>query len=167
MRHTSLPKSVVLIGVVSLAAAGVMLADPPAVAAEEVPGVDWTRQFGTGRHDRGWGVAVDATGVYVTGATVGVLPGQTAVGSYDVFVRKYGTDGTEVWTRQFGTSTDDWGLGVAVDTGGVYVTGDTWGALPGHTSAGEWDVFVRKYDLDGTSVRSSRMCRALSGHSPK
>src|SRR3989338_735964 len=61
------------------------------------------------------------------------------------------------WIRQFGSLTllqlgdfsFDEAVGVSVHSSGVYVTGRTQGALPGQTSAGSQDAFVRKYDLDG------------------
>ncbi|OFV99153.1 MAG: hypothetical protein A3H28_01485 [Acidobacteria bacterium RIFCSPLOWO2_02_FULL_61_28] len=114
----------------------------------------WTRQFGqlpTG-DDAVHGVAADSTGVYVGGRLLGTLPGQTAAGGYDAFVRKYNGGGTEQWTRQFGTTGNDAVNGLAADSTGVYVTGGTEGALPGQTSAGLGvrDAFVRKYDANGT-----------------
>src|SRR2546426_243908 len=39
--------------------------------------------------------------------------------------------------------------GIAVDASGVYVAGLTWDALPGQTSAGSGDAFLRKYDASG------------------
>ena len=48
----------------------------------------WTRQFGTGGGDEGFGIAVDASGVYIAGHVEGALPGQTHAGGRDVFVRK-------------------------------------------------------------------------------
>ena len=109
----------------------------------------WTRQFGTTSEDRGLGPVVDTSGVYLTGYTYGALPGYANAGPRDAFVRKYDLDGNELWTRQFGTTGEDMGIEVAVDTGGLYLTGGTMGALPGQSSAGEWDVLVRKYDLNG------------------
>ena len=113
----------------------------------------WTRQFGTLGQDYSFSQAVDADGnVYVTGYTDGALSGQTSAGSFDVFVRKYDADGNEVWTRQFGGASYDLGYAVSVDSSGVYVAGSTGGALPGQTSAGSLDMFVRKYDIDGNEV---------------
>jgi len=114
----------------------------------------WTRQFGTSASDYAYGVAVDGSGnVCVAGYTDGALPGQTSSGSRDAFVRKYDGSGNVLWTRQFGTSASDYAYGVAVDaSGNVYVTGETWGALPGQTFSGYYDAFVRKYDDSGNEL---------------
>ena len=109
----------------------------------------WTRQFGSGNIDQAYGIAADASGVYVTGKTEGALA--TSVGGFDGFLRKFDTAGNTVWTRQFGTSTTDWGNAVAVNSSGVYIAGQTAGAFPGQTHIGGlWDAFGMKYDLNGT-----------------
>jgi len=104
----------------------------------------WTRQFGSGH---AIGVAVDASGnVYVAGYGE-VLPGQTSLDGWSAFVRKYDGSGNEIWTREAGAG------GVAVDvSGNVYVAGGTQGALPGQSSSGGLDVFVRKYDSSGNEL---------------
>lgn len=112
----------------------------------------WTRQFGTSEHDAASGVAVNATGVYVTGATPGSFPGYANAGHEDGFLRKYNAAGNEVWTKQFGTSGVDYPHGVAVDASRVYVSGWTDGVMPGQTSAGDGDAFVRRYDPAGNEV---------------
>jgi hypothetical protein len=114
----------------------------------------WTRQFGTADDDLGLSVAVDRGGdVYLAGYTGGVLPGQSSAAGVDTFVRKYDGSGTELWTRQFGSADDDYGQAVSVDgSGNVYVAGYTSGALPGRTSAGAQDAFVRKYDVSGAEL---------------
>jgi hypothetical protein len=112
----------------------------------------WTSQFGSSACDRASTISVDASGVYVAGFTMGSLPGQSFVGFFDAFVRKYSFDGSEVWTRQFGTPDDDEILGVSVDASGVYVAGFTNGILPSQSRAGILDAFVRKYDLDGNEL---------------
>jgi hypothetical protein len=114
----------------------------------------WTRQFGSSNDDVARAVVVDAMGqVFVAGSTEGALPGQSAAGLRDGFVRKYDASGTEVWTRQFGTNADDMARAIAVDTAGnVLVAGSTDAQLPGQTSGGGRDVFVRKYDAAGTEV---------------
>src|SRR5439155_18476571 len=74
----------------------------------------WTQQFGTAGNDVANALAGDPSGVYVVGATDGTLPGQTNVGVGDAFVRRYDSSGTEVWTHQFGTSSDDGAVSVAI-----------------------------------------------------
>ena len=114
----------------------------------------WTRQFGTPAFDQGLGMASDRLdAVYVAGRTRGALPGQVSVGNEDAFIRKYDSDGNELWTRQFGTTAGDMVFGVVVDaTGDVYLGGRTDGTLPGQVSAGVLDAFVRKYDPDGNEL---------------
>lgn len=118
-------------------------------ASARTPVFDFVSQFGSRAYDEAWGVAVDASGVYVVGFTLGALPGQRARGGRDAFIRKYDTAGNVVWTRQFGTARDDSAYQVSVDGSGVYVTGNTAGRLAGSKNAGGTDGFIRKYDVDG------------------
>ena len=58
---------------------------------------------------------------------------------------------TSPWTKQLGTSSDDWGYGVTTDSSGnIYVTGYTDGKLDGNTNSGRGDMFLVKYDSSGT-----------------
>ncbi|MBI4332773.1 MAG: SBBP repeat-containing protein [Chloroflexi bacterium] len=117
----------------------------------------WTRQFGgtaAGDSDSAFGVVVDGSGnPYVVGHTTGALPLQThlgAAGAMDAFIRKYNSAGTEQWTRQFGSTADDYAFGVALDaSGNVYVAGHTYGAMPGKPYYGNSDAYVRKYNPSG------------------
>ncbi len=114
----------------------------------------WARQLGTKDVDAANGVATDGDGnVYVTGATFGGLDGNTAVGAGDLFLLKYDSAGTKLWSRQFGTSGLDNATAVAVDgSGNVYVAGTTEGALEGNLSEGKSDFFLIKYDGTGTRL---------------
>lgn len=119
--------------------------------------VVWSRQFGVSALDHAEGIAVKSVrsnGVYVAGVTTGTFSGQTSAGGQDIFLRKYDTDGNEVWTRQFGTSGNDGASFrfVAVDGRGVYIDGNVAGTLPGQTSAGGRDAFVRQYSHDGDEL---------------
>jgi hypothetical protein len=109
----------------------------------------WTRQFGTSSTEIANGVATDAHGhVYSAGYTTGALEGSNA-GAADAFVRSHDRDGNLRWTRQFGTSSNEYAYEVATDANGyVYTAGYTYGALEG-SHAGAADVFVRSYDSDG------------------
>lgn len=114
----------------------------------------WTRQFGVGGSDGAGPAAVDAlSNIYLVGYTSGTLPGQASAGGWDAFIRKYDKDGTEVWTRQFGTAGNfEVAYGVVVDpgSGSIYVCGTVAGALSGQSHQGGYDAFVRKYDPSGT-----------------
>jgi hypothetical protein len=114
----------------------------------------WTRQFGTNGEDKAYGLAVDgSSNTYVVGYTWGSLPSQISTGRIDVFVRKYDFSGTELWTRQFGTPGDQSAHGVAVDSSGdIYVVGGTYDNLPGQTSLGDRDAFIRKYNGLGNEL---------------
>ena len=114
----------------------------------------WTKQWGTVNNDEGYSVAVDAFGaIYVTGGTYGALDGNTSSGGLDIFLTKWNTDGTKVWTKQWGTATYDYGISVAVDaSGAIYVAGYTLGELDGNASAGWSDIFLTKWNVDGTKV---------------
>ena len=112
----------------------------------------WTRQLGSPGSDGAWDVAVHESGIYAAGNTSAALPGQAfAGGKTDVFVAKYDFDGNPAWVRQFGGPGDDSAIpgGIAVDDGGVYVSGFTDGALAGEASAGGSDAFVARFGLDG------------------
>jgi hypothetical protein len=106
----------------------------------------WTRQPGSSTFEWLVGVAVDTRGNVIV---VGSVDGRT-IGTGDAFVRVYDSAGNVLWMRQFGSSGADGAQGVAVDAAGsVFVVGFTEGAIPGETSAGATDAFVRKYDSAG------------------
>jgi hypothetical protein len=113
-------------------------------------GVLWTRQFGSTGSDLPFGLAVDADDdLVVAGYTDGAFDGWSTTGGLDAWVVKYDIDGVFIWSRQFGTSSDDYVLGVAVGPGGrIYVAGHTEGALVGN-AFGERDAFVRALDGGG------------------
>ena len=118
------------------------------------PTGSWTgiKQLDSSDHDDGTSVAVDTSGnVYVTGYTTGELDGNTNAGGYDIFLVKYNVAGIKQWTRQFGSSGNDFSTSVAVDaSGNVYVGGYTFGSLDGYTNAGDYDIFLVKYNAAGT-----------------
>ena len=75
----------------------------------------WRRQLGSTVIDLVEGVAInDAGDVVIAGSTPGSLGGPNN-GGWDVFVAAYSSDGRLLWTRQPGTTDDDWAYGVAID----------------------------------------------------
>ena len=112
----------------------------------------WTKQLGTSATEEVTGASVDSGGnVYITGYTRGGLDGNTSAGNKDIFLLKYNSSGVKQWTKQIGTSSDDGGQGVAIDSNGnIYVTGYTYGGLDGNTNLGSYDVILLKYNSSGT-----------------
>ncbi len=112
----------------------------------------WTRQLGTSAEDVSNSVAVDSNGnVYISGETEGSLDGNSAgdAGDMDAFLAKYDSSGVWQWTRQLGTSSNDYSKSVAVDSNGnAYISGKTEGDLDGN-NAGSYDAFLAKYDSSG------------------
>jgi hypothetical protein len=106
----------------------------------------WTRQFGDPFVNFAYGVDVGASGVYVVGGWL--LPN----GSNDAFIRKFDSDGNELWNRQFGGTGPTPAFDAVVTANGVYVAGYTMGTLPGQTSAGDTDAWIRKYSDVGDEL---------------
>lgn len=114
----------------------------------------WLRQLGSGSDEYGTGIAVDEDGsAYVSGYTYGALAGNTRVGMYDAVLAKYDAAGVLQWVRQPGTTSTDYGQGVAVGVQGeIHLVGHTSGALDGNVALGGSDVFLTTYDVSGQWV---------------
>lgn len=114
--------------------------------------VDWADSFGAATGDDfAFSTAATGTSIYVAGYTPG-LPAQTSLGLEDAFLRQYNLTGTPIWTREFGTSSADFAVGVAATSGAAYVIGYTGGQLPGQVSLGQTDAYVSKYDPTGNEL---------------
>ncbi|HVS08921.1 MAG TPA: hypothetical protein VMS76_03530 [Planctomycetota bacterium] len=112
----------------------------------------WIRQLGTSGNERGLAAAPDASGgVYFVGETEGGLGGPNA-GSYDAWLTRYDSAGSQLWIRQLGTSAYEGTNAAAPDgSGGVYVGGNTSGSLGG-LNAGDADAWLARYDSAGNQL---------------
>lgn len=132
----------------------------------------WTRTAGgTAEEYGGTGVATDSEGnIFISGGFGGTIEfngtgagdvdENTANGSYnDIFITKYNANGTYGWTKTFGGTAEDYGQGIATDSdGNVFVTGyfqgtvdfDDSGGTDNHTAGGGADIFITKYNADGS-----------------
>lgn len=114
----------------------------------------WLTEVGTtgfANFDESYGITVaDDGSVYATGWTNGSLGGPNQ-GLYDNWLAKYNnTTGAVEWIRQYGSSDYEWSWSVDTDSlGNVYTAGWTLGNLGG-TNAGSYDVYLTKYDSQGT-----------------
>ncbi|MFC2078137.1 SBBP repeat-containing protein, partial [Candidatus Bipolaricaulota bacterium] len=119
----------------------------------------WNTFLGSSDWDGGEGIAVDTSGnVYVAGyskATWG-SPVSAHAGTYaDAFVAKLNNSGELQWNTFLGSSQEDMGNAIAVDTSGnIYVIGysrATWGS-PVRAYSGSNDVFAAKLSSSGTLI---------------
>jgi hypothetical protein len=114
----------------------------------------WTHRFGTSANDAALTVFVDPSGnVYVAGFTQAIITGSKFFGGNgDAFLRKLDSNGNELWTRQFGSLLFERVFAIVGDNASVYLAGQVNGTLPGQTSAGGFDAFVKKYDAAGNEI---------------
>lgn len=119
----------------------------------------WSKQTGTEKNDYAYSVSVDKDGnAYVAGYTYGSFEGSANAGSSDIFLIKYDTNGNKLWVKQMGTTSDDIAYAVAVDKdGNAYVVGYTGSGIDGNAHIGSWDIFLVKYDTNGTKLWSKQM----------
>lgn len=141
--------------------------------------LDWLLTFGGTGADTGEGVAVDESGaLYITGSFGGDSGSagtinfgaaascgeMTTVGGNDIYLVKFTpTESTAaaVWCAQFGDTDEQAAHALAVNASHVLITGEFRGdvdftddSTAPHTSAGESDVFLASFALDGTFVWS-------------
>ena len=135
------------------------------VAAYSLSGTyQWAKRFGNGWPSYAYSVAVDSnSNVFVTGAFQGTVDfGNgfilTSAGLSDIFIAKLSSSGATSWAKRVGSSSDDYGYGIAVDgTGDVLCTGffqgtvDFGNGIP-LTSTG-MDTFVAKFSGNDGSYR--------------
>lgn len=138
--------------------------------------IQWLRRGGGTGSDQGFDIAIDGNdNVYIIGSFTGTANFNTpstfgsnqlisaGTGDLDMCVAKYNSAGTLQWIRRGGGTTNDVGIGIAVDpTGVVYVTGSFTLTANFNTpsasgsnelisvSNGVVDLFLAKYNTLGT-----------------
>ena len=126
----------------------------------------WSKRFGGPGNEGGSDAAVDGSGnVVIVGSFLGTADFGgallTSAAYTDAFVVKYGADGRHLWSKRFGGGSYDSAQAVAMDrSGNVLVAGSfektvDFGGGP-LTSTGTPDIFLAKYDANGTHVWSRR-----------
>ncbi len=126
----------------------------------------WSKRFGDVQTQLGVGIAVDPAGnIYVTGHFTGMVNfgggALTSAGYYDMYIAKFSSGGTHLWSKRFGDSEYQMGYSIAVDASeNAIVTGNFQGTVNfgggALTSAGDYDVFVVTFDAAGNHVWSKR-----------
>ncbi len=129
--------------------------------------VQWAKRGVSPGYEYGNAIAVDDVGdAYIVGQIEyttnfdGVS--LASYGIHDILVGKYGANGSIKWLRHAGSTAGEVGYGVGVDASrNCYVTGEVeqtsvFGNGFSVTSAGSNDVFLAKYDVNGTVTRLQR-----------
>jgi hypothetical protein len=114
----------------------------------------WSRRLGGTGNDTGLAISTDSAGsVIVMGSFEGTADfgggAFTSSGQRDVFVTKFSSTGAHIWSKRFGSTGDDVGYGVALDSAGdVVLSGKFQGSVAfggtALTSAGGDDIFLVK-----------------------
>lgn len=121
------------------------------------------------------GVALDSAGdVYVVGSTTNTALSGSVVdahsGGLDAFVLKVDdqtSSAVEEFVTYSGTSSDDEGGGIAIDTSdnSFYIGGNTAGVFSGETQSNTVDGFVTKFNSSGTSQYNHQFGSAYENRS--
>jgi len=87
--------------------------------------LQWETKWGASSNDSVCAIAVaESNTIYVVGLTYGVFDGQTNSGGADMFLSRFTSDGTRLWSRIWGERGDEPAPGIAVHTNhDVYVCG--------------------------------------------
>lgn len=112
----------------------------------------WGKMLGSDKEEYVLNHVVDNGGnIYIPGKTKGDIGGSN-LGQNDGFVIKLDRSGNELWSVQFGSDGDEDIQWSALDnSGNIYVTGFTTGALTGK-NYGKEDVLIVKYSSSGKLV---------------
>jgi hypothetical protein len=126
----------------------------------------WARRFGGIGPDDGWCVTVDSkNNIYVGGSFVSLvnfgITNLTSVGNRDGFLMRIDSAGNVIWASRFGGSGDDIAYGITTDTdGSIYCVGKYTGVANFGsitlTNAGSSDIFLAKFDTNGSAVWARR-----------
>ncbi len=128
---------------------------------------EWAKRAGLYSFDLGYGVATDGAGnVYIAGKyEKNAYFGGTYVtceGNHDIYIAKYGPDGSFKWVRTAGGISGDYAHAIACDAAGnCYITGEIERAVKfgsvSMTGNGGNDVFVAKYNTNGTLLWAKKL----------
>lgn len=137
-----------------LATLGLVTCLAPGTARALSPAHLWGRPFGSVGAEAGQAVAVDPSGnVYITGYFTNTInlggSNLTSAGGNDIFVASYTAAGIHRWSQRFGSTGDDRGAGISVQSPYVVVTGQFAGTVSfggsSLVSAGSTDAFLACY----------------------
>ena len=111
----------------------------------------WTRQFGTVAEEIAGGIAQDSGRLHRRRHHRRPARPRASRAPTTASSAATTATGKVLWTRQFGTGSQDMAIDVAADSGGLTIIGVTDGSFTGGAGTlGTDDIFVRRYDRAGT-----------------
>jgi len=122
----------------------------------------WGKRFGTERAEYGFDVAVDnANNLFLSSTfdhSIDLGGGTLVCYDKDVFLAKFDAAGNHIWSKHFSGLDDQLASVTATSNGDVLLHGRYRGNINQdtffHTSAGNWDVFVSKFNATGACLWS-------------
>lgn len=139
-------------------------------------GFSWAHNMGGLLGDRGNSVSVDGSGqVYVAGSFFGTLNigglSLPAVGMSDAFLTKFSSSGSIIWSRNVGSSTDDYSNAVTVNSAGDIAYAGSFsgdadfgmgaGSVPVVAPGSNSDVFAQRITQSGTFIDAVNSVSAI------
>lgn len=135
--------------------------------------IEWNKQLGTEGWDSGDSITVDDENfIYITGIIHGDLDGNENGGGIcnlglpcsDLFLTKYNSVGEKIWSKQWGTNTNDSARFIISKNGFIYIAGVTNGQF-GDEYLGLSDVFIMKLTTDGEILWKKQFGTAQNDYS--
>ena len=143
----------------------------------------WAKSIGSTNWEECQNITGDNSGnVYITGyfeATIDFDPGPgianlTSLGNRDGFFAKYDTNGNFIWAKSLGGINNTFGTSISVDViGNTFITGyyegivdfDPNAGIANLTSNGNRDIFLAKYDSNGSYLWSNSIGGSTNDYS--
>ena len=127
----------------------------------------WSTRFGDTFSQEGREIVVEANGEFVLAGhfegsiTIPGYPPLTSAGGTDVYLARFATDGTNIWNKRFGDASWQFCNSIAMDPfGGVAIVGAFQSSInfggSNLVSAGDYDIFVAKFNSGGVHLWSQR-----------
>jgi hypothetical protein len=130
----------------------VCVGEPSTAAVSVGSHFAWLKQPGTCADDSFSAVAYGANGDVIAAGTTRSTVGAVNLGGTDALLKRHASNGADGWVTQFGSTGDDFLVGVATDTSGnIYVAGSTTGVVAGPAPGGD-DFFLAKFTSGGTLI---------------
>ncbi len=124
----------------------------------------WNRTWGTSKTDFATEVKIDENdNIYVLGHTSGMIEEGGLKGENDIFISKVNLGGYVEWSKQFGSSSDDFAKDLLLDKDNIYILGDTLGSF--EKSFGDRDIFLLKLNSSGDKLSLEQFGTALEDSS--